>query len=219
MHGGHLLVLYATRDDRFEISEIGVDVECKAMHRYPAAASDPHRTDLAFHSLSIRVDPNTRLSDASSTLEPVFGHRKDDDFFQAAQVSSDIREESFQVKDGIPNNLSGSVVSDITPAVGMVKRNTTPGTLLLIDEHMLHLTTLTKGIDGRMFTEQKVMFGVRLIGGGIAGRNRSVPFRLPVEVPAQQSLLQFPGGSVFDLMQVPEEYGLCRHGAKVVSLN
>ena len=113
----HPTVGDAARDDQIKKRQIRVHVERQAMHGDPAAALDPKSTNFPCGLSRCRVDPNPSQSFDSPCRHPVVLAGADDRFLEQSQVLVDVCEELIKVEDGVPDNLSGAVVSDVSPSV------------------------------------------------------------------------------------------------------
>ena len=78
LNGGYLLVLYSSWNAMSEITQVGISVQCKSMHGYPAAATYTNGTNLSFTAGNISIDPNTRFTLASHTFYAILPHGQDD---------------------------------------------------------------------------------------------------------------------------------------------
>src|SRR5690625_1854219 len=83
-----------------EVAQVGVDVECEAVHGHPARTADPHGADL------LTVDPDTGQPLNPARLHTPVGTGPDDHRLQQTEILVDIGKVAIQVENGITDNLT-----------------------------------------------------------------------------------------------------------------
>ena len=116
VHGCNSLTAYSTGNDMIEKSQVGIDIQGKAVHRDPSRSSYPKGTDLS-GKRSAYIQPDTSFTLASGSNDAVFGQCSDNDLFQTPHIPADVRFVSLQVENGIAHDLPRSVIGGLASAV------------------------------------------------------------------------------------------------------
>ncbi len=105
---------YATRDDHFEIAEIGVHVQREPM------AGDPTRDPHADCPDLLVADPNSRQAGDSRSGDAELRDRSNQHFFDVAHVAVNIAAVRFEVDDRVADKLAGPVIGHVAAAARFV---------------------------------------------------------------------------------------------------
>ncbi len=199
----HFLVFDTAGYDVIEITEICIDIESKAMHGHPPAASNAHGTDLPLLSGFVWFDPYPGFPRTAFTFYPINGKGLNDHFLQGSQVPADIRITFLEINDGIAYDLPGPMVGYIATPVGVEKRNSARYPVLLADQHMGHITAFPKRIHVFVLAEQQMIHRGQIHGFHLSC---SACSGLYTYILAQQFFLQIPGFLIANDPQIPEQY-------------
>lgn len=136
-----------------EVIQVGIYVEGKAVHGYPAAGPHAEGANLPCGAFVFMIDP-----DAGETLDPsgfyaVYLHCPDDDLFQRTHILMNVGEEVIKVENRIAYYLTRSVIGDVAAAVNMVICRLDSGQLVVFQQKVRFLSGLTKCINVGMFAE------------------------------------------------------------------
>ena len=115
----HLDPRHAAGDDAGEVGEIGGDIESESVGRNPSADVDTQGSDLA----PFAPDPDLRLLVPGLGSEPEYRQRAHQDLLQIMHVSPDVSPIGIEIDYGIAHQLTGSVVGNLTAAVGLGDRD------------------------------------------------------------------------------------------------
>src|SRR5512140_1796891 len=98
-------------DDPVEVGQIRVDVESKTVHGHPATYFLPDSGDL------IALDPDTGESLFTGSFNSKLPKGEDDHIFEASQIPVKVEEVIVQVDNGISDDLSRTVIGNISSPV------------------------------------------------------------------------------------------------------
>lgn len=107
----------AAGDDEAEVVEVGGDVECQAVHAYPASDAHAHGADLGVRR-SLADGPNAGGGGVAGGCQAEGGAGLDGGVFQESHVGVQAEVEEVEVEDGVGDELSRAVVGDVPAPVG-----------------------------------------------------------------------------------------------------
>jgi hypothetical protein len=104
----------AARNDELKIFEIRRHVDRKAVARHPSG--DPNA-----YGRKLRVaNPHACEAGDPSGVDAVIRRRPNEDFLEIAYVSVNVAAVGFEVDDRVADNLTGTVIGNVSPASGLV---------------------------------------------------------------------------------------------------
>jgi hypothetical protein len=126
------------------------------MHRHPPTAADTHRTYFSLITIGTRYpDTGPSLDSGAWDIEP--RTRPDDDFLEVSQVSVNVRIETIQIQNWVPNYLSWTMIGDVSTAVTSHERSSLNTQFLLAYEEVSIISTPTQGKDRWMLHQKANM--------------------------------------------------------------
>lgn len=133
---GHRSPRESARHDQVEVRQVGIDVQGETVHRHPPRDPDADRRDLA-SPLAVPVirptaDPDPRGARIPSRRDPETSERVDDRLLQEPNPLMDPDPESVEVHDRIDDQLTWTVVGDVSSSVGLVALDAMPSQRSLI---------------------------------------------------------------------------------------
>lgn len=127
---GNASVRDPTGEDQVEVAEIGRQVQGKPMTRDPAGNAHANRRQL------LRADPCACQSVDSSSHDAAVARDADQHLFEVAHIPVHVATIRFEIQNRIPDDLSRTVVRDITAAPRLVDFDTSRGKGLRRDENV-----------------------------------------------------------------------------------
>ena len=155
--GSDGFIINPTGYNMAEIIESGIDIQRKAVHGHPSAATHAHRTYLAGRR-QIGIQPDTCIARIPSSFDPIICEKCDDRFLQRAEIQMNIREKIVQVQNGITYQLTGTMIGDVSSPIDLIKDRIMIFQALLIQQQVIHFTAFTEGIHVRVFHKDQVIF-------------------------------------------------------------
>ena len=110
----HAFICYPARDNHLKESQIGVYIERKSMACYPSRNSHSNRRDLFI------ANPDAGKPLDAPALNPIIRNRANQYFFEVAHITVNVAAIRFEIDDWITDELTGSVVGDVSAAPGFV---------------------------------------------------------------------------------------------------
>ncbi len=139
----------AARDDAPKLRKIRIDVQCKPVHRDPAADLHADCGDL------VSLHPDSRIPFLPRPFNPEGPQGNDDCFLQASEVLMQVRVIIVQVENGISDDLAGPVIGYITTPVDFKKFNATLAEFVPRRQEVVFVSTFADGIDVLVLCQQK----------------------------------------------------------------
>jgi hypothetical protein len=148
---------YTTRNDTIKVVQIGVDVQCKPMHRNPAAYFD------ADSRYFFPFDPNAGKAFFALRFNAVLQQRLDDDLFQTPEIAMDIGKVVVEIQNRIADDLTGPVVGYITTPINMKNLNTATPEFFLTSKKMVWVSPFSNRVHVLMLGQKEnISHGPRL---------------------------------------------------------
>ena len=138
-----------------KILKIRVKVECKSVHRDPAADADAQCADFAFRPLVIRPYPNTGSFCHAVSGDVQIGTGLYNHFLQEPQVFAQIRKKPIQIQNRVAHQLPWTVVRDVASSVNLEKCGFYCFQAFVIKQQIAQLPIFAQRINMRMFHEQE----------------------------------------------------------------
>jgi hypothetical protein len=104
-------------DDQAEVVEIGRDVQRETVTGDPTGDSNAYRCEF------VLPDPHARQTLLAVGHDPEISGRSDQYLFQIANVPMDVAAVGIQIQDWIPDDLAGTMISDVATSAGFVELN------------------------------------------------------------------------------------------------
>jgi hypothetical protein len=152
LQGGHPVIPNSTRNDQSKVVKVGGDVERKAVHRHPAGDADAQCRQL------LALDPDTNVG-VLLIVPPGFdaemGNGSNEHFLKIPHVAANIATVRGEVKNRIADQLSRTVIRDVSSASRFVQLHTKLSAKLGRDENVAPLRGAPERDDVGMFEEEE----------------------------------------------------------------
>src|SRR6185369_13003684 len=136
-------------DDQVEITEVRVDVECKAVRRDPARDVNSDRGDFTAPGVYARQTLDAKRLDTKIRQRP------DQNFFQIADVTMEVFAIRAEVDNRIPNDLPETVIRDFPAAIRLEQRHVALLQFFLVEQNRRAIAATPYRERMRMFEQQQ----------------------------------------------------------------
>ena len=153
----------AAGNDQVEITQVGGNVVGETVGSDPAA--DVHADggefffgsgySLSFCWLSGWMNPDAGAAWDAKGREAEIGGGADHHFFEGADIPVDITFYRAEIEDGVANDLTWAVESDVATAIGVVERNIFLAQYIFVGEKIFAFGVAAEGDDWRVFAQQE----------------------------------------------------------------
>jgi len=149
--GSHGLIPNPARHNPRKAAQIGVDVEGKAVHAYPARELHAQGGDFPRG----RGEPYSGQTGYAMSGEAPVCQGAEDDFLQGAHVPANVAAEALQPQNGIPYDLTGTVVGYVPPSFNGVDLNASFSQEGFWEENVFGVGVAAQGNHRRMFAQDE----------------------------------------------------------------
>ena len=174
-----------TWNDQLKMLEIRLDVQGQSVHRTPTTQPNPHGTDLSIEfPAAFRRHPDPGGLGIPFASDPVHRESADHRLLEEAEIGVDAQAQSVQVEDRIKDQLTGTVVGDVTTPIGLGKFDAERVQSLLVHKQVFSDTGAPGDRDHRRLVLElqdphrpvAILPGIdnRLVPGTLAGQGLGV---------------------------------------------
>ncbi len=151
--GGCFAVSDAAGDDQIKVAKVGGNVVGEAVRSDPTTDVDADGRKLFFRGN--RLHPDAGFAGNAISGNGELGRGAGHDFFEGADVPADVALDFLEIEDGVANDLTWAVISDVAAAIGGVKLDIFLTKNMFRGEKIGTIAAAAEGDDVGMFTEEE----------------------------------------------------------------
>ena len=164
--GGGFAVGDAAGNDEVEVTEVGGDVEGKAVRGDPAADMDADGGEFFFGDIAGGLDPDAGFAGDAVGGDAEVSGGADHGLFESADIPVNVAADGIEIEDGVANDLAGAVIGDVATAVGFAELDIFLAEDIFGGEKILLAGVAAEGENvGMLAEEEDVVDGAGFAGG------------------------------------------------------